>query len=683
MNVSERLSFLRAEIEKHNVCYYLRDAPLISDTEYDCLFRELLALEAEHPELSSPASPTQRVGAAPLAEFSAVTHLTPMLSLNNAFTDEEVVAFDRRVREALSLDGEVAYSVEPKFDGLAVGLLYENGMFVRGATRGDGTTGEDITANLRTLHSIPLRLPGDAWPQTLEVRGEVLMLLRDFLRLNERQRELGEKEFVNPRNAAAGSLRQLDPRVTAKRPLRFFAYGVAGEETHALPPAHSAVIRLLADWGFPVAHEQRRVKGVGGLLDYYREIGEHRASLAFAIDGVVYKVDDLLAQQQLGFLARAPRFAIAHKFPAEEAITEILAITVQVGRTGALTPVARLAPVFVGGVTVTNATLHNADEIRRKDVHIGDTVVVRRAGDVIPEVMRVMREKRRSEAKEFVMPQACPICGSRVVRAEGETVARCSGGLHCPAQRKQAVLHFASRRAMNIDGLGEKLVDQLVDLSIVRTPADLYRLDLAALTALERLAEKSASKLLSAIEASKRTTLARFIYALGMRNVGEATAKDLARQFGSLERLLSADEAQLLRVPDVGPTVAQYIGQFFRDAHNIDVVRDLQKAGVAWDESQAPRCADTPIAGKVFVLTGTLPSLTREAAGRMIEAAGGTLSSSVSRKTDFVVAGADAGSKLVKAQSLGLAVVDESGLRELLASLPQAPVEGLVQVEKR
>ncbi|MDS4014942.1 MAG: NAD-dependent DNA ligase LigA [Candidatus Accumulibacter sp.] len=672
MNVSERLAFLRGEIDRHNQSYYVRDAPLISDAEYDRLFAELQALEADHPALVSASSPTQRVGAAPLAEFAPVAHVQPMLSLNNAFSDEEIAAFDRRVREALAVDGEVVYSAEPKFDGLAVALLYENGIFVRGATRGDGATGEDVTANLRTLHTIPLRLLGETWPQTIEVRGEVLMLREDFLRLNERQREHGEKEFVNPRNAAAGSLRQLDPRVTAQRPLRFFAYGIAADETSSLPSAHCALLQLLADWGFPVAREQRRVSGLAGLLAYYREIGECRARLAYAIDGVVYKVDDRLAQQQLGFASRAPRFAIAHKFPAEEAISEIIEISVQVGRTGALTPVARLAPVFVGGVTVTNATLHNADEIRRKDVRAGDTVVVRRAGDVIPEVVRVLADKRPRNAAEFVMPQACPVCNSRVARAEGEAVARCTGGLYCPAQRKQALLHFASRRAMNIDGLGEKIIDQLVEASIVRTPADLYHLTQPALTALERMAEKSANKLLDAIESSKRTTLARFIYALGMRNVGEATAKDLAQHLGSLERLLAADEAELLRVPDVGPTVAQCIQQFSREAHNLKVIRKLREAGITWDEVRPAPGADRVLTGKVFVLTGTLPSLTREAAGRMIEAAGGKVSSSVSKKTDFVVAGEDAGSKLSQAQSLGLAVIDESALRQLLA--PGLPV---------
>ncbi|WP_300327939.1 NAD-dependent DNA ligase LigA [Accumulibacter sp.] len=676
MNVNERLAFLRGEIERHNVCYYVRDAPLISDAEYDRLFAELQALEADYPELASASSPTQRVGAAPLAEFAPVAHARPMLSLNNAFSDEEIAAFDRRVREALAVDGDVAYSAEPKFDGLAVALLYENGVFVRGATRGDGAIGEDITANLRTLRTVPLHLLGARWPETIEVRGEVLMLRADFLRLNERQRELGEKEFVNPRNAAAGSLRQLDPRVTAQRPLRFFAYGIAADDGPSLPRAHCTVLQWLADWGFPVAREQRRVSGLAGLLAYYREIGERRAALAYAIDGVVYKVDDLRAQQQLGFASRAPRFAIAHKFPAEEAITEILEISVQVGRTGALTPVARLAPVFVGGVTVSNATLHNADEVQRKDLRVGDTVVVRRAGDVIPEVVRVLAEKRPRNAAEFVMPQSCPVCGSCIVRAEGEAVARCSGGLFCPAQRKQAVLHFASRRAMNIDGLGERLVEQLVEASIVRTPADLYRLAPPALAALERMAEKSANNLLTAIENSKRTTLARFIYALGMRNVGEATARDLARHFGRLQALLAADEAQLLRVPEVGPTVAQCIRQFCREAHNLEVIRELQEAGVTWDDSLPAPHTDTALAGKVFVLTGTLPSLTREAARQMIEAAGGKVSSSVSKKTDFVVAGGEAGSKLSKAESLGLTVIDESGLRQLLApALPASSAE--------
>jgi DNA ligase (NAD+) len=674
MSLLERVRALRERIEKHNRQYYVLDAPLIEDAEYDRLFRELQTLEAEHPELASIDSPTQRVGAAPLPEFRSLAHHTPMLSLNNAFSDPEIEAFDRRVREALAHEGEIVeivYSAEPKFDGLAISLNYVDGILVSGATRGDGTTGEEVTPNLRTIASIPLRLQGSDWPKLLEVRGEVLMLRSDFERLNDRQREQGEKTFVNPRNAAAGSLRQLDSRITARRPLHFFAYGVGMVDGFALPARHSTLLDRLAEWGLPLAAERRCVQGVAGLLDYYATLGQQRASLPYDIDGVVYKVDDLAAQERLGFVSRAPRFAIAHKFPAEEAVTELLAIDIQVGRTGALTPVARLMPVFVGGVTVTNATLHNEDEVRRKDVHIGDTVVVRRAGDVIPEVVRVLPEKRPNKnansAPEFIMPKTCPVCGSQVVRADDEAVARCSGGLYCPAQRKQALLHFASRRALDIEGLGDKLVEQLVDSDIVRTPADLYKMGLLALAELERMAEKSASNLLVAIERSKQTTLARFIYALGIRNVGEATAKDLARHFGSLDRLLAADDAQLTQVKDVGPVVAQCLRQFLAEPHNLETIEQLRAAGVTWLEGEALPIADSAIAGKVFVLTGTLPTLTREAAKELIEAGGGKVSGSVSKKTDFVVAGAEAGSKLEKAQALGVTVLDEAQLLALLS----------------
>ncbi|MBK7953422.1 MAG: NAD-dependent DNA ligase LigA [Candidatus Accumulibacter sp.] len=676
MTVSEHARALRAEIEKHNYQYYVLDAPLLSDAEYDRLFRELQALEAEHPQLVSSDSPTQRVGAAPLPEFVAVAHATPMLSLNNAFADAEVAAFDRRVHEGLALDegvDEADYSAEPKFDGLAVSLTYENGILVRGATRGDGSTGEDVTVNLRTLRSIPLRLQGSGWPTLLEVRGEVLLWRSDFEKLNSRQREQGEKEFVNPRNAAAGSLRQLDPRVTATRPLRFFAYGIGGAAGAGLPATHSALLDRLGEWGFPVAAERRRVSGLGGLLGYYAEIGQRRASLPYAIDGVVYKVDDLAAQERLGFVSRAPRFAIAHKFPAEEAVTELLDISIQVGRTGALTPVARLLPVFVGGVTVTNATLHNEDEIRRKDLRIGDRVIVRRAGDVIPEVVRALSGQRPATAREFHMPTSCPVCASHIVRNADEAVARCSGGLYCPAQRKQALLHFASRRAMDIEGLGDKLVEQLVDGAVVRTPADLYRLGLSALASLERMAEKSAGNLLAAIEQSKQTTLERFIYALGIRNVGVATARDLARHFGSLDRLLAADAGQLLQVPDVGPIVAQSICQFCSEPHNLEVIEQLRAAGVVWREGEALLPAGGTLAGKLLVLTGSLPTLTRDVAKAIIEAAGGKVSSAVSKKTDFVVAGSEAGSKLDKAQLLGVTVIDEERLLALVNTPPPAP----------
>jgi DNA ligase (NAD+) len=657
---------LRTELERHNYQYYVLDQPLVSDAEFDKLIRQLLQLERDYPELADPGSPTQRVGGSPLPAFRQVTHRTPMLSLSNAFSEEEVTAFDRRVREGLDQEN-VEYLAEPKFDGLAISLSYEQGRLIRGATRGDGYTGEDVTPNLRTVKSIPLRLRGKALPDLLEVRGEALMYRRDFDSLNERQRAAGEKEFVNPRNAAAGSLRQLDSRITAVRPLRFFAYGVGAIEGATLPSSHSALLDWLQTLGLPVCPERRVIHAVHGLMRFYHQMGERRAGLPYEIDGVVYKVNSLAAQAQLGYVSRAPRFAIAHKYPAEEATTEVLAIEVQVGRTGALTPVARLAPVFVGGVTVTNATLHNEDELRRKDVHIGDTVVVRRAGDVIPEVVAVVRDKRPRGAAEFKMPVACPVCGSAVVRLPDEAVARCSGGLICAAQRKQALLHFASRRAMDIEGLGEKLVDQLVDHDIVKTAADLYRLGLAALATLERMADKSAQNVLQAIERSKNTTLARFIFALGIRNVGEATAKELARHFGSLERLMQADEEALRQVPDIGPVVALSIAQFFSEAHNREVIEQMRACGVHWQEGE-PRAAASAarLAGKTFVLTGTLPSMSRDEAKELIEAQGGKVAGSVSKKTDYVVAGTEAGSKLAKAEALGITVLDEARLRQLL-----------------
>ena len=664
-----RAAFLRAEIERHNHAYYVLDAPTIPDAEFDRLFRELQDIEAAHPELRSADSPTQRVGGAPLPAFGQVAHAVPMLSLNNAFSAEEATAFDRRCREGLGVE-TVDYACEPKFDGLAITLRYENGVFVQGATRGDGFTGEDVTQNLRTVRNIPLRLTGGGGiPALLEVRGEVLMLRADFERLNQRQREQGEKEFANPRNAAAGSLRQLDPKITATRPLRFFAYGVADVGTVSPAPTfHSEMMERLARWGFPLAAERAVVQGVAGLLSYYERIGAQRRGLRYDIDGVVYKVNRIADQEALGYVSRAPRFAIAHKFPAEEALTTVEAIEVQVGRTGAITPVARLAPVFVGGVTVTNATLHNEDEVRRKDVRSGDTVIVRRAGDVIPEVVAVVPEKRPILAPEFVMPKTCPVCGSAIEKPEDEAIARCTGGLFCPAQRKQALLHFASRRAMDIEGLGDRLVEQLVDQAVVKTPADLYKLGLLALANLERMAEKSAGNLLAAIEKSKQTTLARFIYALGIRNVGEATAKDLARHFGSLDALLAANVDQLQQVPDVGPVVAASIARFFAEHHNVEVIEQLRAAGVTWAEGAPAAAVNSPLAGKTFVLTGTLPTLTREAAKELIEAQGGKVAGSVSKKTDYVVAGAEAGSKLTKAQELGVNILDENQFKELLAS---------------
>lgn len=659
-----RAARLREDIEQHNYRYYVLDDPLIADAEFDRLFRELQDLEAAHPELLTADSPTRRVGGAPAAEFKQATHRQPMLSLNNAFEDAEVDAFDRRIREALEIDA-VEYAVEPKFDGLAISLVYEKGVLIRGATRGDGYTGEDVTANLRTVRSIPLHLPAGA-PAILEVRGEVLMLREDFEQLNRNQQANDAKLFANPRNAAAGSLRQLDSRITAGRKLTFYAYGLGYAEGLSEFELHSQVIDFFKKNRFLVASECAVVKGVAGLLDYYRRIGAAREGLPYDIDGVVYKVNSLKAQQQLGFVSRAPRFAVAHKFPAEEASSIVLGIDIQVGRTGALTPVARLQPVFVGGVNVTNATLHNEDEVRRKDVHVGDTVVVRRAGDVIPEVVRVSKPGPRRSEDRFEMPALCPVCESRVVRSEGEAIARCSGGLYCSAQRKQALLHFASRRAMDIEGLGERLVDQLVDQDLVRTPADLYSLDDQRLAGLDRMAEKSAANITAAISKSKKTTLARLIYSLGIRNVGESTARDLAAHFGNLDALMQAGIEDLQLVTDVGPVVAESVAQFFSEPHNREVISGLLGAGVHY-EAAAPRPAATgAAAGRIFVLTGTLPNLTRDEAKARIEAAGGRVTGSVSKKTDFVVAGDEAGSKLEKAQSLGLAVLDEQGLLALL-----------------
>jgi DNA ligase (NAD+) len=666
-SVAARAAELREVIERANYDYYVRDTPTLPDAEYDRLFRELQELERQHPALATPDSPTLRVGVTPLSEFAQIAHATPMLSLGNAFGEAEVEAFDRRVREGLDVKGDVEYAVEPKFDGLAISLTYQQGVFVQGATRGDGHTGEDVTANLRTVRALPLRLRKGPAPVLLEVRGEVFMLKRDFQALNREQRRSGGKEFVNPRNAAAGSLRQLDSRITASRRLTFCAYGLGAHSGGRVPrDRHSRQLDYLAALGFPVSAQRRVVSGLTGLLGYFHEIERSRADLPFEIDGVVYKVDDLGGQERLGYVSRAPRFALAHKFAAEEEITRVLGIDVQVGRTGALTPVARLEPVFVGGVTVTNATLHNEDEVRRKDVRVGDTVIVRRAGDVIPEVVSVVKERRPAGARLFRLPDACPVCGSRVERIEDEAIARCTAGLYCPAQRKQALLHFASRRALDIEGLGDKLVDQLVDNGIVQTPADLYRLDLATLSNLERMGEKSASNLLAAIDKSRDTTLDRFIFALGIRNVGEATARDLARQFGGLDALMEADAEALQGVPDVGPVVAASIAGFFGEPRNRKVVQELRRLGVRWSESRARTARELPLAGKTFVLTGTLPHMTRDEAAERIIARGGRVSGSVSKKTHYVVAGAEPGSKIAKARELGVAVLDEAQLVRLL-----------------
>ncbi len=667
--VLKKVARLRDDIALHNHRYYVLDAPVISDAQYDRLMQELADLEAQYPELVTPESPTQRVGAAPLDAFNSVQHKVPMLSLGNGFDPDDIQAFDRRVTDGLLgsgllKDGEhVAYHAEYKFDGLAVNLRYEAGRLVQAATRGDGQEGEDITSNIRTLRSVPLQLK-QGYPSVLEVRGEVFINIRDFQRLNESQQARGEKVFVNPRNAAAGSLRQLDPRITARRPLRFFAYGW-GEIDADLRATQAEMLDWFDKLGLPVNRDREVVKGAQGMLDFYGNVGQRRTSLPFDIDGVVYKVNSLEAQEVLGFVARAPRFAIAHKFPAQEETTVLLGIDIQVGRTGAITPVARLKPVFVGGVTVTNATLHNEDEIRRKDVRIGDTVVVRRAGDVIPEVVGPVPELRPESAAFFVMPKQCPVCGSTIHRLEGEAVSRCTGGLFCAAQRKQSLIHAAGRKALDIEGLGEKLVDQLVDSGRVKSIADLFSLRVEELLNYERMGRKSAENLVKAIDAARAPALGRLVFALGIRHVGETTARDLARHFGSIQAIMNADEDALMAVPDVGPVVAHSVLEFFAEAHNRDIVHLLEQAGVqAKVESEPNRQL---LAGKTFVLTGTLPSLTRDEATRMIMAAGGKVSGSVSRKTAYVVAGDEAGSKLTKAQELGVAVLDEQGLRELLA----------------
>ncbi len=675
-----RMAWLREELHRHAHQYYVLDAPTVPDAEYDRMFQELQALEARHPDLVSPDSPTQRVGGKALDQFASVRHRVPMLSIR---TETDTLAtgaesFDARVRRELGLAPEappVQYVAEPKFDGLAMSLRYEGGVLVQAATRGDGETGEDVTHNIRTIGQIPLRLPPGA-PPVLEVRGEVYMRRDDFDRLNALQRDKiaagvkGEKTFVNPRNAAAGAVRQLDPSIAAQRPLSFFAYGLGEisppDQGGPVLTSHFGMLQQLRAWGLPVCDLVERALGASALVAYHARIGRQRDSLGFDIDGVVYKVDSLVLQQQLGFVTREPRWAVAHKYPAQEQLTTVLGIDVQVGRTGKLTPVAKLAPVFVGGVTVTNATLHNEDEARRKDVRIGDTVVVRRAGDVIPEVVGVLLDKRVGEPEVFTMPRVCPVCGSAAVREEGEVDYRCTGGLFCSAQRKQAILHFAQRRAVEVEGLGDKLVDQLVDANVVRTLPDLYRLGLTALSALDRMADKSAQNLLEALQKSRQTTLARFLFGLGIRHVGEATAKELARHFGKLDAIMDATVEQLLEVNDIGPIVAQSLRLFFDQPHNREVVEQLRACGVTWEEGEPAPTAPKPLAGKTFVITGTLPGMGRDEAKDLIEAAGGKVAGSVSKKTSFVVAGAEAGSKLDKARELGVVVLDETGLREML-----------------
>lgn len=662
----ERVKALREAIARHDYRYYVLNDPEVPDAEYDRLVNELKSLEAAHSELVSADSPTQRVSGAPAREFGEVVHRVPMLSLDNAFADEDIVNFDRRVRDRLEIEGEVDYNCEPKLDGLAVGLLYENGELAVGATRGDGLKGEDVTANLRTIKSVPLKLRGRGFPRVLEARGEVFMNVQGFERMNSELEARGEKTFVNPRNAAAGALRQLDPRITATRPLEIYFYGVGAVEGGALPGRHSELLAALRGWGLRTSPEIRVERGVDGLLAYYRRIGARRASLPYQIDGVVYKVDSLAQQRDLGFVARAPRWAVAHKYPAEEELTTVRDIAWQVGRTGALTPVARLEPVFVGGVTVSNATLHNVDELHRKDVRVGDTVIIRRAGDVIPEVVRVIVERRPAHTQVPKLPSHCPVCGSDVRRVEGEAVARCTGGLVCPAQRKESLKHFASRRAMDIEGLGDKVVDQLVDAGIVDDASDLYGLRVERLAELERMGETSAAKLVASIAASHETTLARFLFALGIPNVGEATALALAEHFGDLDPLQVATVEQIMEVPDVGPIVAEGVREFFDEGRNRKVIKKLIAHGVHWPAVETGRSEHQPLAGKTFVLTGTLPTLSRADAEDLIRKAGGKTTGSVTKKTDFVLAGESPGTKLEKAVALGVSIIDEPAFRRLL-----------------
>lgn len=669
-DIQHKLESLKEQIRYHNFRYHVLDDPEVPDAEYDRLMRELIDIEREHPELVSPDSPTQRVGDSPMSAFGTVQHRLPMLSLDNAFSEEELREFNRRVVERLELEDDaesLRYMAEPKLDGAAVSLVYESGILVQGATRGDGTTGEDITHNVRTIESIPLCLIGKGYPDLLEVRGEVFMPKALFESYNDKARANGLKTFVNPRNAAAGSLRQLDPKLTAERPLDMYVYSTGMVDGGSLPAFHSEILDQLQNWGLKTCPDRRIVRGVEGCMVYYAEIAARRDSLPYEIDGVVYKVDNLAQQRELGFVSRAPRWAIAHKFPAQEEITTVTGIEFQVGRTGAVTPVARLEPVFVGGVTVSNATLHNIDDLNRKDVRVGDSVIIRRAGDVIPEVVSVVASRRPKRTRKVRLPKTCPVCGSAVVRVEGEAVARCSGGLYCAAQRAEALKHFVSRRAMDIEGLGSKLIEQLVAADRVRTPADLYELRRDELAAMERMGEKSAANLVDAIEKSKKTTLPRFLFALGIHDVGEATAAALASHFGALNNLASADEESLLEVPDVGPIVASRVREFFSEQHNLDVIQKLQSAGVEWTESAAltaPR--DGPLSGKTFVLTGTLSEMTRDDAKDLIVSQGGKVTGSVSSKTDYVVFGEKPGSKLEKARKLGVEAIDESAFRSMI-----------------
>ncbi len=667
--IREKLKSLREQIRYHNYRYHVLDDPEVPDAEYDRLMRQLQQVEEKNPQLITPDSPTQRVGDEPISTFGTIEHRIPMLSLGNAFSPDELRDFHRRVTERLEMnpDEPLRYAAEPKLDGAAVSLLYENGLLVRGATRGDGTTGENITHNVRTIDAVPLRLIGRDYPSTLEVRGEVFMPKAGFEAYNKKARAADQKTFVNPRNAAAGSLRQLDPKLTAERPLDIYVYSVGQVDGGEIPSRHSDILDQLQEWGLKTCPDRKVVEGVAGCLAYYEEIGSKREALPYEIDGVVYKVDEIALQRELGFVSHAPRWAVAHKYPAQEELTVVCGIEFQVGRTGALTPVARLEPVFVGGVTVSNATLHNIDELHRKDVRVGDTVIVRRAGDVIPEVASVVSKRRPKGTRRIQLPKKCPVCDSAVLREAEEAVARCTGGLYGAAQRAEALKHFVSRKAMDIDGLGGRMIDQLVEIDRIKTPADIYQLKQEELAAMERMGEKSAANLINAIDDSKTTTLTRFLYALGIREVGEATAASLAGHFGALTRIVSATEDDLIEVADVGPIVASRIRTFFDEPHNLEVIQSLQKSGVSWSETepqQSPK--DGPLSGKTFVLTGTLSEMTRDEAKTLIQENGGKVTGSVSKKTDFLVYGDKAGSKLTKAQTLDIATLTELEFRALL-----------------
>jgi len=667
VQTEKKIFQLREQLNHHSHQYYVLDDPEIPDAEYDRLYQQLLSLEKTYPELITSDSPTQRVGDKPLEGFTQVKHEVPMLSLDNVFNEIELTDFNKRIQQRLEFEGDIVFAAEPKLDGLAASLLYENGILVRAGTRGDGTTGEDITQNIRTIHSIPLKLLGENIPSLLEVRGEVFMPKAGFEKLNQRARENDEKPFANPRNAAAGSLRQLDPRITAQRPLAMYCYAVGRIEGAEQLSTHSETLNRLQQWGLPLCKERQIVIGVEGCLEYFKQMSEKRDDLSYEIDGIVYKVDSLKQQKELGFVAKAPRWAIAHKFPAQEEITTVNDITFQVGRTGAITPVARLEPVFVGGVTVSNATLHNMDEVYRKDVRVGDKVIVRRAGDVIPEVVRVVPGTRKSGAEKIQMLTHCPECGSDIEREEGESIARCSGGLFCGAQRKESIKHFASRKAMDVDGLGDKLVEQLVDAGLIDHVDDLYALTIEQVSKLDRMGEKSAQNLIDGLQQSKHTSLARFIYALGIREVGEATARTLAQHFTTLDLLKEADQDALQQVEDVGPIVAAHIVNFFKQQHNLDIIEKLINAGITWDAIEAAQAEEQTLEGKTFVLTGTLTLMTRDDAKKALQARGAKVTGSVSKKTSYVVVGDSPGSKATKAEQLGVEILDEAALVELLS----------------